>query len=93
MTIFREIGRLLIAGLLYAIPALAMAAPEPIEVAAQTLVRARQAGLQAGRDGSHRQQSVRKVFHRQVLYDGSVPGQIPENRAEELLPASTDPRI
>ena len=109
MTIIRGMRSLLIAGLLGAMPALATAAPEQVTVSDETLVRAGQATREkllvdlyqvslylpskdAGMDRIT-QQSVPKAFYVEVLYDGSMPGDIPENWAEELLPPLPDRKV
>lgn len=98
-TVLRYAGLLLVALLIA--PA-ALAAPQNIEVAGQDLVKAGEAKREKMfidlyrvalylpvRDASMRritQKSTPKAFHIEVLYDGKVPGDIPKNWAEELLP-------
>ncbi|HET9480857.1 MAG TPA: chalcone isomerase family protein [Candidatus Polarisedimenticolia bacterium] len=83
-------------------PQLAYAAPEQIQVEGETLLQAGQAKREEltfdlyrvslylpSRDASMQritQESVPKAFHVEVLYDGSVPGGIPEDWSEELMP-------
>jgi hypothetical protein len=109
MTIVRGIRFLLVAGLLGAMPGLATAAPEQIEVSDETLVRAGQATreellfdlyqvslyLPSKDAGMERitQQTVPKAFHVEVLYGGGMPEEIPEDWAEELLPPIPDPKV
>lgn len=103
MPIRRNIHVLVVAGSLGLMPTTQSAALEQIELSGTTLVQAGQATREKllfdlyrvslylpGRDaGMQRitQESVPKAFDVEVLYDGSVPGEIPENWTEELLPA------
>ena len=109
MIVVRSVRALLVAGLLGTLPGLATAAPKQIEVANITLQRAGQATreellvdiyqvslyLPSKDAGMERitQPSVPKAFHVEVLYDGSVPGDIPQNWAEELLPPLPDRKM
>lgn len=106
MGVPRGIRPLLVAVVLGAMPALAIAAPQQVEVSDETLVRAGQATREEllvdlyqvslylpSKDADMdriTQQSVPKAFHVEVLYDGSLPGDIPKEWAEELLPPIPD---
>lgn len=100
--VLRYAGLLLAALLVAPGAPAALAAPQKIEVAGQDLVKAGEAKREKMlidlyrvalylpvRDASMRritQKSTPKAFHIEVLYDGKVPGDIPKNWAEELIP-------